>query len=130
MWPQKGPLKHRTSVYKVLGLQASGQNEQTAYLYQMQTCRFDLLHVMVDDTTEATDARIATHIVNVHRYQQNAFDVPYDTESLQHYIRYARSIKPEMTAEVSDWPLQVSLQCIRHSYASFGMYARPSHELS
>ncbi|KXZ56847.1 hypothetical protein GPECTOR_1g764 [Gonium pectorale] len=61
--------------------------------------RFDLLHVMVDDTTEATDARIATHIVNVHRYQQNAFDVPYDTESLQHYIRYARSIKPEVTAE-------------------------------
>ncbi|GLC44375.1 hypothetical protein PLESTB_000476200 [Pleodorina starrii] len=61
--------------------------------------RFDLLHVMVDDTTEATDARIATHIVNVHRYQQNAFDVPYDTESLQHYIRYARSIKPEITSE-------------------------------
>ncbi|EFJ52099.1 minichromosome maintenance protein 6 [Volvox carteri f. nagariensis] len=61
--------------------------------------RFDLLHVMVDDTTEATDARIATHIVNVHRYQQNAFDVPYDTESLQHYIRYARSIKPEITTE-------------------------------
>ncbi|GIL42829.1 hypothetical protein Vafri_681 [Volvox africanus] len=61
--------------------------------------RFDLLHVMVDDTTEATDARIATHIINVHRYQQNAFDVPYDTESLQHYIRYARSIKPEITPE-------------------------------
>ncbi|PNW85268.1 hypothetical protein CHLRE_03g178650v5 [Chlamydomonas reinhardtii] len=61
--------------------------------------RFDLLHVMVDETTEATDARIATHIVNVHRYQQSAFDVPYDTESLQHYIRYARAIKPEVTPE-------------------------------
>lgn len=60
---------------------------------------------MVDETTEATDARIATHIVNVHRYQQSAFDVPYDTESLQHYIRYARAIKPEVTPEVRPAPI-------------------------
>lgn len=55
---------------------------------------------MVDDTTEATDARIATHIVNVHRYQQAALNAPYQTDDLQHYIRYARSIKPEVTPEV------------------------------
>ncbi|KAG2499995.1 hypothetical protein HYH03_002277 [Edaphochlamys debaryana] len=61
--------------------------------------RFDLLHVMVDDTTEATDARIAAHIISVHRSQAQAFDVPFDTETLQHYIRYARSIKPEITPE-------------------------------
>ena len=46
--------------------------------------RFDLLHVMVDDTDEAADMRIARHIIGVHCHQHHAFDaVPYKTETIQ-----------------------------------------------
>ena len=31
--------------------------------------RFDLMHVMIDETNEATDARIAQHIISLHRFQ-------------------------------------------------------------
>eukprot|EP00201_Polytomella_parva_P023493 CAMPEP_0175041672 /NCGR_PEP_ID=MMETSP0052_2-20121109/2069_1 /TAXON_ID=51329 ORGANISM="Polytomella parva, Strain SAG 63-3" /NCGR_SAMPLE_ID=MMETSP0052_2 /ASSEMBLY_ACC=CAM_ASM_000194 /LENGTH=735 /DNA_ID=CAMNT_0016304261 /DNA_START=76 /DNA_END=2280 /DNA_ORIENTATION=+ len=66
--------------------------------------RFDLLHVMIDDTTEALDLRIANHILAVHRLGVAAFAadrdaVPYTTEEIQHYIRLARSIKPKITTE-------------------------------
>lgn len=62
--------------------------------------RFDLLHVMLDETSEATDLRIATHILSVHRFQNNAFnEVPYTTEQMQRYIKYARTIKPQLTAQ-------------------------------
>lgn len=54
--------------------------------------RFDLLHVMIDDTTEATDERIARHIIGVHRFQQGAFaDVPYTTEQIQRWVELGRS---------------------------------------
>jgi hypothetical protein len=63
--------------------------------------RFDLLHVMLDETTEAQDVRIAEHILNVHRHGQQAFEaVPYKVEDMQRYIKYARAIKPEMTPQV------------------------------
>ncbi|MEW5303285.1 MAG: hypothetical protein WDW36_005991 [Sanguina aurantia] len=62
--------------------------------------RFDLLHVMIDDTDEVQDAHIAAHILATHRKQAAAFtDVPYTTEQLQRYIRYARSIRPQITPE-------------------------------
>ena len=59
--------------------------------------RFDLLHVMVDETTGAQDEALARHILRVHRLQEGAFaagGVPYSREQLQRYIKYARSIKP------------------------------------
>lgn len=46
--------------------------------------RFDLLHVMLDETTEEVDNRIAQHIIRLHRYQGEAFSsVPYSTDQLQ-----------------------------------------------
>jgi DNA replication licensing factor MCM6 len=64
--------------------------------------RFDLLHVMVDDTDDATDMRIARHIINVHTQQHHAFDnVHYKTDQMQRYIRYARAIKPQIGKEAS-----------------------------
>jgi DNA replicative helicase MCM subunit Mcm2 (Cdc46/Mcm family) len=30
---------------------------------------FDLLHVMIDETSEGTDSRIAQHIIRLHRFQ-------------------------------------------------------------
>lgn len=47
-------------------------------------CRFDLLHVMLDETTEETDNKIAQHILRLHRYKEGAFNnVPYTTEQIQ-----------------------------------------------
>ncbi|GAX75585.1 hypothetical protein CEUSTIGMA_g3029.t1 [Chlamydomonas eustigma] len=65
--------------------------------------RFDLLHVMIDDTDDLTDMRIARHIINVHRQEHQAFEtVPYKTDVIQRYIRYARSIKPQVTRESAE----------------------------
>eukprot|EP00798_Chlamydomonas_sp_ICE-L_P013948 gene13948-19883_t len=65
--------------------------------------RFDLLHVMIDETTDGTDTRIAEHILDVHRYQASAFiNVPYKTEQMQRYIRYGRAIKPTISQEAAD----------------------------
>jgi len=65
--------------------------------------RFDLLHVMLDETTESTDSRIANHIIRLHRFQAGAFeDVPYTTEQIQRYIRYARAIKPLLSREAQE----------------------------
>lgn len=65
-----------------------------------------MLHVMIDETTEAQDERIAQHIINVHRFQGAALEdrgrVPFSTLDMQHYIRYARAIKPRMQQEVRD----------------------------
>ncbi len=52
------------------------------------TRSFDLLHVMIDETTEEVDNRIAQHIIRLHRYQGEAFsNVPYTTEQLQRWER-------------------------------------------
>ncbi|GFH25166.1 DNA helicase [Haematococcus lacustris] len=64
--------------------------------------RFDLMHVMIDETSEGTDNRIAQHIIRLHRFQAAAFaGVPYTTEQIQRYIKYARSIKPELTNDAA-----------------------------
>lgn len=64
-------------------------------------CRFDLLHVMIDEPDDIMDYRIASHIVAVHQRQDLAFDVPYSMTDIQLYLKYARAHKPELTAAVS-----------------------------
>lgn len=71
---------------------------------------------MVDDTTEAQDERIAAHIIRVHRFQGGALEdrerVPYSTLDMQHYIRYARSIKPRLGQQASAGAGQRPLACM------------------
>jgi DNA replication licensing factor MCM6 len=63
--------------------------------------RFDLLHVMVDDVNPAVDEAIAHHIVTAHRNGGTCVEgLEFDVLTLQRYIRYARSIKPTLGAEV------------------------------
>ncbi|KAJ7167525.1 MCM2/3/5 family-domain-containing protein [Mycena filopes] len=57
--------------------------------------RFDL-------ATEKTDMNIAQHIVNVHRFQNEAINPEFSTETLQRYIRYARTFNPKLTPEAAD----------------------------
>jgi DNA replication licensing factor MCM6 len=64
-------------------------------------CRFDLLHVMLDELTEEDDGRIATHIVALHKDPAATIGrAPFTMEQLQRFIKYARSIKPRITKEV------------------------------
>ncbi|KAJ3722670.1 MCM2/3/5 family-domain-containing protein [Lentinula raphanica] len=64
--------------------------------------RFDLFFVVLDECDEKTDKNIAEHIVNVHRYQDEAINPEFGTETLQRYIRYARTFNPKLTPEAAD----------------------------
>lgn len=60
--------------------------------------RFDLLHVMVDEPDPLMDSQIANHILSVHQGAGASQSPAYSMERMQCYIKYARSIKPRITA--------------------------------
>lgn len=63
-----------------------------------------MMHIMIDEPDDDTDMLIATHIVKVHQRRERAFNVPYTMPQVQRYIKYARSIRPQMNIEVSSKP--------------------------
>lgn len=63
--------------------------------------RFDLFFVVLDECNATVDFNIAQHIVNVHRFRDDAVTPEFSTEQLQRYIRYARTFKPKLTPEAS-----------------------------
>ena len=58
------------------------------------------MHVMIDEPDDDMDTQIATHIVKVHKRRELAFNVPYTMAQMQRYIRYARTIRPQMNEQV------------------------------
>ncbi|CCL98589.1 uncharacterized protein FIBRA_00590 [Fibroporia radiculosa] len=64
--------------------------------------RFDLFFVVLDECDEKSDLNIAKHIVNVHRFQDEAIHPEFSTEALQRYIRYARTFNPKLTPDAAD----------------------------
>ena len=56
---------------------------------------------MIDEPDDLLDFQVATHIVSVHQKKDQAFTAPYTMRQLQQYIRFARTFKPRMSAEVS-----------------------------
>ncbi|KZP20186.1 mis5 protein [Athelia psychrophila] len=64
--------------------------------------RFDLFFVVLDECDPKTDLNIARHIVNVHRFQDDAINPEFSTEALQRYIRFARTFNPKLTREAAD----------------------------
>ncbi|CAO1634649.1 unnamed protein product [Sympodiomycopsis kandeliae] len=64
--------------------------------------RFDLFFVVLDECNESVDMNIAQHIINVHRFKDDAIAPEFSTEALQRYIRYARTFQPKLTPEASD----------------------------
>ncbi|TYJ58147.1 hypothetical protein B9479_001243 [Cryptococcus floricola] len=63
--------------------------------------RFDLFFVVLDECNENVDLHIAQHIVNVHRFRDDAIAPEFSTEALQRYIRYARTFSPKLTSAAS-----------------------------
>ncbi|KAM6496102.1 MCM domain containing protein [Amanita muscaria] len=68
--------------------------------------RFDLFFIVLDECDEKTDMNIAKHIVNVHRFQDEAIQPEFSTETLQRYIRYARTFNPKLIPEAADLLVQ------------------------
>ena len=69
--------------------------------------RFDLFFVVLDECDEKTDLNIAKHIVNVHRFQDEAIHPEFSTEALQRYIRYARTFNPKVHLPIRP-PLKIA----------------------
>jgi len=61
--------------------------------------RFDLFFVILDECDETTDYNIARHIINVHRFRDEALQPQYSTEQVQRYIRYAKTFKPKLSTD-------------------------------
>merc|ERR1711871_706545 len=74
--------------------------------------RFDLFFVILGECNATLDEKIATHIVKVHRdggREEVERTVPFTTDQLQRYIRYARTLNPVLTKECKN----VLVECYR-----------------
>ncbi|KAG8460942.1 hypothetical protein KFE25_010693 [Diacronema lutheri] len=64
--------------------------------------RFDLFFVILDECDDVKDYHIAQHIVRLHQHgslSHAAARPEFSAAQLQRYVKYARTIKPELTAE-------------------------------
>ncbi|KAG8067561.1 hypothetical protein GUJ93_ZPchr0005g15905 [Zizania palustris] len=61
--------------------------------------RFDLVYIMIDEPDETTDYHIAHHIVRVHQKREEALAPEFSTAELKRYIAFAKSLKPQLSAE-------------------------------
>ena len=81
--------------------------------------RFDLFFVILDECNEGVDYSIAQHITNVHRNRVEAINPPYKTAEIQRYIKFARTMKPQITPAAQQ-VLVSQYQRLRQSDASGG----------
>lgn len=58
--------------------------------------RFDLFFVVLDECDEATDLKIAKHIVSIHQRQDQALRPVFNTRQLRNYIKYSKRLSPEV----------------------------------
>ena len=69
--------------------------------------RFDLFFVIIDECNSEIDENIARHIIEKYRVGGGNMaardaDIPFTTEQLQRYIRFARSLNPKIPKESKD----------------------------
>jgi DNA replication licensing factor MCM6 len=81
--------------------------------------RFDLFFVILDECNENVDMNIAKHIINVHRFKELAISPEFNTESVQRFIKYAKTFEPKLTPEASD-VLVEKYRILRQDDSSFG----------
>lgn len=68
--------------------------------------RFDLFFIILDEQDDTTDFNVARHILNLHQNMDEAVNAQFTSEQLQRYIRFARTLKPQMTPESCDLLVQ------------------------
>jgi replicative DNA helicase Mcm len=64
--------------------------------------RFDLIFVVRDIPSKERDARIARHILNLHRVSGNDTKSLIDVDILTKYLSYAKRFDPSLTPEAED----------------------------
>jgi len=68
--------------------------------------RFDLFFVVVDECDESIDTFIAQHIIALHQGRTEAIQGPYTIAQVQNYIRFARTINPQLTPDAVELLVQ------------------------
>lgn len=68
--------------------------------------RFDLFFVILDECNEKIDTQLATHIVNLHLYRDDALKPPFTKEQVLRYIKYAKNVKPKLTKDSRNYLIQ------------------------
>ncbi len=63
--------------------------------------RFDLFFVVIDECNEFQDYNIAQSIMKLHVHEEKSLKIEFDSDQLQKYIRFARTINPEFTHEAA-----------------------------
>lgn len=61
--------------------------------------RFDLFFVVLDECDDVADYNVAKHIIDVHRCDEAVVDPPFSQDQMLRYIRFARTLNPQITAE-------------------------------
>lgn len=61
--------------------------------------RFDLFFVVLDECDDVADYNVAKHIIDVHRCDEAAVDPPFSQDQMLRYIRFARTLNPQITEE-------------------------------
>ena len=74
--------------------------QQYQLITKLHGGRFDLLNIMIDEVDDVADKEIAKHIIAVHQKRDQSFAAKYNMTQIQRYIKFARSLKPQMTQEV------------------------------
>lgn len=64
--------------------------------------RFDLFFVILDDVNENVDTKLASHIVDLHMFEDEAIDPKYSAEQVKRYIQYARFLTPKLSPEAGE----------------------------
>ncbi|CAI5477430.1 unnamed protein product [Closterium sp. Yama58-4] len=89
--------------------------------------RFDLVHVMLDTPDPVHDYSVARHILTVHQSRDRALQPEFSTLQLQKYIKFARSIRPEITEEAKTRLVEAYVS-LRRGDASLG--SQPSYQIT
>ncbi|KEG11185.1 minichromosome maintenance (MCM) complex subunit [Trypanosoma grayi] len=61
--------------------------------------RFDLMFVIVDESSDDADYAIADQLLRLHRFGDRAVRPPFSVEDFQLYLRYTRSLTPRLREE-------------------------------
>jgi replicative DNA helicase Mcm len=59
--------------------------------------RFDIIFVLRDVPNKDADTKMSQHILEIHQRGISPVEAPVDAELLRKYIRYAKSIQPELS---------------------------------
>ena len=64
--------------------------------------RFDLFYVVVDEREERLDTQIATHIIDLHKYREEAITPKYSSKDVLTYLKFCKHIKPKFTKDAME----------------------------